>query len=87
MHKTSVIFLISPATEETNIQDVEKNIKNIKMDGLTWGEFRKEPLTGKLSRLRALAVVDNKTSVDDLEEKINNMDLVQSVDIEAMSEI
>ncbi|EGC39113.1 hypothetical protein DICPUDRAFT_93663 [Dictyostelium purpureum] len=90
MHKTSVIFCVAPATEDTDIREVETKIKSIKMKGLTWGDCKKDKDIGigKLNRLKMLAVVENDTSVDEIEERISRMkDLVQSVDIEAMSEI
>ena len=64
-------------------------IESIKMDGLQWKtEFKKEPIAfGVFKIVIGAAVEDEKVSVDMLQEKIEDLEDVQSVDILAFNKI
>ena len=64
-------------------------IESIKMDGLQWKtEFKKEPIAfGVFKIVIGAAVEDEKVSVDMLQEKIEELEDVQSVDILAFNKI
>jgi translation elongation factor EF-1beta len=60
------------------------------MDGLFWKtEYKKEPVAfGIYKLIIAVTIEDDKVSVDELQEKIEEMDdMVQSVDILAFNKI
>ena len=59
------------------------------MDGLLWKtEFKKEPIAfGVFKIIIGATVEDEKVSVDDLQEKIEELDDVQSVDILAFNKV
>lgn len=59
------------------------------MDGLLWKtEFKKEPIAfGIFKIIIGATVEDEKVSVDDLQEKIEELDDVQSVDILAFNKV
>jgi len=81
--KSSITFDVKPLDDSTNLDDVEKMIRNIKMDGLTWGAAQKVPLVYTISKLVIICVVeDDKCGSDELIERIEEFeDHVQSVDI------
>jgi elongation factor 1-beta len=64
-------------------------IETINMDGLLWKtEFKKEPIAfGIFKIIIGATVEDEKVSVDGLQEKIEELDDVQSVDILAFNKV
>lgn len=64
-------------------------IETINMDGLLWKtEFKKEPIAfGIFKIIIGATVEDEKVSVDDLQDKIEELDDVQSVDILAFNKV
>ncbi|KAI6171327.1 Elongation factor 1 beta [Aphelenchoides bicaudatus] len=87
--KSSVILDIKPWDDETSLDEMEKLVKSIEMDGLLWGASKKVPIGYGISKLQIVCTVeDEKVSVDDLTEKITEFeDHVQSVDIVAFNKI
>jgi len=87
--KSSVILDVKPWDDETDMKEVEKNVRTIEMDGLVWGASKLVPLAYGVQKLQIMCVVeDDKVSVDELTEKIQEFeDLVQSVDIAAFNKI
>jgi len=87
--KSSVILDIKPWDDETDLDEVEKLVKSIEMEGLVWGAAKKLPLGYGIHKLQIVTCVeDEKVSVDDLIEKITEFeDHVQSVDIAAFNKI
>jgi len=84
IEKSMIIMDVKPMDSDTNLDDLEKAIKAITMDGLNWGEFRREPLVYGLFKLRIAAVlIDSLVGTDDLTERVENIpgELVQSVDL------
>jgi len=87
--KSSVILDIKPWDDETDLDEMERKIKTIEIDGLLWGASKKVPIGYGISKLQVVTTVeDEKVSVDDLIEKITEFeDFVQSVDIVAFNKI
>jgi len=81
--KSSVMFAVNPIDDETDLDVLAKRIwESITMDGLVWGlDMKKEPVAFGIFKLIVCCVVeDEKVSVDDVEEKITEMDdMVNSV--------
>jgi len=87
--KSSVILDVKPWDDETNMQDLEKAVRTIGMDGLVWGASKLVPVGYGIKKLQIMCVVeDEKVSVDELAEKIQEFeDMIQSVDIAAFNKI
>lgn len=87
--KSSVILDIKPWDDETDLKVLEKHVREISMDGLHWGTSKFAPMAFGIQKLvMVLTVEDEKVSVDDLTEKIEQLDnFVQSVDVAAFNKI
>ncbi|CAH1405589.1 unnamed protein product [Nezara viridula] len=87
--KSSVLFDVKPWDDETDMAEMEKNVRTIEMDGLVWGASKLVPLAYGIKKLQIMSVVeDEKVSIDELVEKIQEFeDFVQSVDIAAFNKI
>ena len=89
--KSLVILEVKPWGPEIDLDKLgAKIIKEVNMDGLDWKtEFKKEPVAfGVFKILIGCTVVDDKVSVDDIQEKITEFeDEVQSVDIAAFNKL
>ncbi|GMT05499.1 hypothetical protein PENTCL1PPCAC_27673 [Pristionchus entomophagus] len=88
--KSSVILDVKPWDDETKMDELEANVRSIEMDGLVWGGGKLLPIGYGINKLQIICVVeDDKVSVDDLIEKIQDgfPDHCQSVDIHAFNKI
>ncbi|EKX39739.1 hypothetical protein GUITHDRAFT_154358 [Guillardia theta CCMP2712] len=86
--KTAVVIDVKGLDENTDFQEVEKSAREIKMEGLLWGESHLVSIGYGLQKLRITVVVeDDKVSIDDLEETLGEISGVQSVDIVSMNKI
>ena len=89
--KSSVMFAVNPLDDEVDLDALFKRItETLVMDGLVWGlDMKKEPVAFGIFKLICCCVVeDEKVSVDDVEEKITDMeDQVNSVQILAFNKI
>ncbi|KAK6025892.1 EF-1 guanine nucleotide exchange domain protein [Ostertagia ostertagi] len=88
--KSSVILDVKPWDDETNMEEMEKLVRGIEMDGLVWGGAKLLPIGYGIRKLQIICVIEDlKVSVDDLIEKITGdfEDHVQSVDIAAFNKI
>jgi len=87
--KSSITFDIKPWDDETDLDEVDKMVRAIEMDGLLWGASKKKPLAYGIFKLTITCVVeDDKVGSDDLTEQIEGFeDHVQSVDIAAFNKI
>ncbi|KAG1686697.1 Elongation factor 1-delta [Nymphon striatum] len=85
--KSNIILDVKPWDDETNMQEVEKNVRSITKDGLLWGASKFVEVGYGIKKLQiSCVVVDDKISVDELEEDIVGFeDHVQSVDIAAFN--
>lgn len=68
---------------------LEENVRAIEQDGLVWGGSKLVPVGYGVRKLQInLVVEDEKVSVDDLQEKIAELeDYVQSSDVIAMQKL
>lgn len=87
--KSSIVLDVKPWDDETNMKDMEKQVRSVEMDGLVWGASKLVPVGYGINKLQIMCVVeDEKVSVDLLQEKIQEFeDHVQSVDIAAFNKI
>lgn len=69
--------------DETDMKELEKNVRSIEMDGLTWGASKLVAVGYGISKLQVnLVVEDEKVSIDDLQGQIEgDEDHVQSTDV------
>lgn len=78
-----------PWDDETDMVEMEKQVRTIEMDGMIWGASKLVPLAYGIKKLQIMCVIeDDKVSVDELTEKIEAFeDYIQSVDIAAFNKI
>ena len=71
------------------MKELEKNMRGIEIDGLTWGASKLVPVGYGISKLQVnLVVEDEKVSIDDLQQQIEgDEDHVQSTDVAAMQKL
>ncbi|KAM3728811.1 Elongation factor 1-beta [Dirofilaria immitis] len=88
--KSSIIFEVKPWDDTTDMRELEKLIREIKQDGLVWGDSKLVPLAFGIYILQIVCVVeDEKVGVDDI---ISNVieeapEHVQSVDVVAFNKV
>ncbi|CAG9479080.1 elongation factor 1 (EF-1), putative [Plasmodium vivax] len=77
INKSSLIIDIKPYGEETNLDEVLKLVKEIEMEGLTWGKaHKKTPFAFGLFKLQvSCVIVDDLINTDELIEMIENVGL------------
>ncbi|XP_017782793.1 PREDICTED: elongation factor 1-beta'-like [Nicrophorus vespilloides] len=87
--KSSIVLDVKPWDDETDMKEMEKNVRTIVMDGLVFGASKLVPVGYGINKLQVMCVVeDEKCSVDALIEEIEKFeDFVQSVDIAAFNKI
>jgi elongation factor 1-beta len=87
--KSLVTLDVKPWDDETDMNELVENVKAIEMDGLVWGLHKLVPVGFGIKKLQInLVVEDEKVSLEDLENKIQeDEDHVQSTDIAAMSKL
>ncbi|KAJ1840926.1 Translation elongation factor 1 beta [Coemansia sp. RSA 2703] len=88
--KSMVTFEVKPWDAETDLDELQKLVKGIEMDGLVWAQTgQKVPIAYGVCKLQINATVeDAKVSTDDLIDKITEFeDYVQSVDIAAFMKL
>lgn len=86
--KSSIVLDVKVWDDETDLKEVEAQVRKIEKDGLLWGAAKTVPLAFGVSKLQIVCVVeDAKVSVDWLTETIEELELVQSTDIAAFQKI
>ncbi|CAF0962366.1 unnamed protein product [Rotaria sordida] len=87
--KSTIVLDVKPWDDETNMEELERNVRSIELDGLLWGASRLVPLAYTIKKLQISCVVeDDKVGTDILEERIMEFeDQVQSVDIASFQKI
>uniref|UniRef100_A0A2M4BWW5 Putative elongation factor 1 beta/delta chain n=1 Tax=Anopheles marajoara TaxID=58244 RepID=A0A2M4BWW5_9DIPT len=87
--KSNVILDIKPWDDETDMKQMEVEVRKISADGLLLGAAKLVPLAYGIHKLQMSCVIeDDKISVDWLQEEIEKIeDFVQSVDIAAFNKI
>jgi len=86
--KSSVILDIKPEDSDTDLEHLLAEIKLIQKEGLTWGGHEFIPVAFGIKKIRLICVVvDELVSVDDLQESIQDIEGVQSTDIQAFNKL
>ncbi|OMJ19016.1 Elongation factor 1-beta [Smittium culicis] len=87
--KSMVTLDVKPWDDETDLKELEANVRSIEMEGLKWGVSQLVAIGYGIKKLRISAViVDELVSTDLIEEKITEFeDFVQSVDVEAFQKL
>ncbi|XP_032669660.1 probable elongation factor 1-delta isoform X2 [Odontomachus brunneus] len=87
--KSNIILDVKPWDDETDMKEMESEVRKIETDGLLWGASKLVPLAFGIHKLQISCVVeDDKVSVDWLIEKIQEIEnYVQSVDIAAFNKV
>ncbi|CAH8485309.1 unnamed protein product [Dicrocoelium dendriticum] len=87
--KSVIVLDVKPWDDETDMVEIERRVREIKMDGLLWGASKFVPLAYGIKKLQIGCVVeDDKVGTDILEEEIMKLeDLVQSVDIASFQKV
>jgi len=87
--KSIVTLDVKPWDDETDMKELENAVRSIEQDGLVWGASKLVPLAFGVKKLQInLVVEDDKVSLDELQEKIQDFeDYVQSSDIAAMQKL
>lgn len=87
--KSIVTMDIKPWDDETDMKELEANVRAIEKDGLVWGASTLVPIGYGIKKLQInLVVEDDKISLDELQEQIQeDEDHVQSSDIAAMQKL
>jgi len=87
--KSNSVLDVKPWDDETNMEELEKSVRSIELDGLLWGASRLVPLAYTIKKLQISCVVeDDKVGTDILEERIMEFqDHVQSIDVAAFQKI
>lgn len=88
--KSSVVFDVKPWEAETDLQVLEAKIRQLQIDGVTWGASKLVPIGYGVRKLQIMATIidDLVPSTDIITEEIEGIeDYVQSVDIAAFNKI
>lgn len=75
--------------DETDMKELEASVRSIEQDGLVWGASQLVAVGFGIKKLQInLVVEDDKVSLDELQEKIQDFDdYVQSSDVAAMQKL
>ncbi|OQD69982.1 hypothetical protein PENDEC_c028G06758 [Penicillium decumbens] len=87
--KSLVTLEVKPWDDETNLEELEANVRAIEQDGLVWGASKFVAVGFGIKKLQInLVVEDEKVSTDELQARIEeDEDHVQSTDIAAMQKL
>merc|ERR550534_1125204 len=87
--KSNVVIDVKPWDDETDLNEMEKAVRSIQMEGLIWGDSKFVEMAYGIKKLQiSTCIVDDLVGLYDLEDKIQEIeDLVQSTDIVAHNKI
>ncbi|KAG8962801.1 Translation elongation factor 1 beta [Tulasnella sp. 419] len=87
--KSVVTMEVKPWDDETDMAKLEESVRTIELDGLVWGSSKLVAIGYGIKKLQiTLVIEDEKISLDELQEKIQEFeDYVQSTDIAAMQKL
>lgn len=87
--KSMVTLDVKPWDDETDLKAMEESVRSIEKEGLVWGGSKLIAVGFGIKKLQINFVVeDDKVSVDDLQEQIQEFeDYVQSTDVVAMMKL
>ncbi|KZT41039.1 hypothetical protein SISSUDRAFT_386141 [Sistotremastrum suecicum HHB10207 ss-3] len=87
--KSVVTLEVKPWDDETDMAELEANVRAIEQEGLVWGSSKLVAIGYGIKKLQiTLVIEDELVSLDELQEKIaEDEDHVQSSDIAAMQKL
>ena len=87
--KSNVVIDVKPWSDETDLNEMEKTVRSIEMDGLVWGDSKFVEMAYGIKKLQiSTCIVDELVGLYDLEDRIQQFeDLIQSTDIVAHNKI
>jgi len=87
--KSVVTLEVKPWDDETDMAKLESCVRSVELDGLVWGQGKLVPVGYGIRKLQINVVVeDDKVSLDELQEKIEEFsDFVMSTDVAAMQKL
>ena len=87
--RSTVWFDVKPYDTDTDMKKIEKEVRNIAMDGLKWAASRLQDVAYGIKKLQINAIIyDEKVpSTDVIVEQIESMQQVQSVDIASFNKL
>jgi len=87
--KSNVVIDVKPWDDETDLNEMEKAVRSIEMEGLIWGNSKFVEMAFGIKKLQiSTCIVDELVGLYDLEDRIQAFeDLVQSTDIVAHNKI
>ena len=86
--KSSIVLDVKVWDDETDLKQIETQVRSIQKDGLLWGASKLVPIAFGMNKLQIVCVVeDEKVSVDWLTDQIEENENVQSTDIAAFQKI
>jgi len=87
--KSIVTLDVKPWDDETDMKELEANVRAIEKDGLVWGASQLIAVGFGIKKLQINVVIeDDKVSLDDLQQEIEgDEDHVQSTDVAAMQKL
>lgn len=86
--RSTVVLDVKPLEAETDLDELQKNIRAISQEGLLWGACEKIPVAFGIKKLRILCtIVDDLVSVDDLQQDIEALEGCQSTDIYSFNKV
>jgi len=73
--KSNVIFDVKPWDDSIEINDIEKAVRSIALDGLLWGASKTVPIAFGINKLQiGCCIEDEKVSTDWMEEQITGFE-------------
>jgi translation elongation factor EF-1beta len=86
--RSTLILDVKPEGSDTDMANLEANVRAIEMEGLDWKGSEMIPVAYGIKKLRIISViVDDLVSTDDLCERIQAIEDVQSTDIYAFNKV
>eukprot|EP00188_Purpureofilum_apyrenoidigerum_P000081 Plantae.Rhodophyta-Purpureofilum_apyrenoidigerum.ctg10295.p1 GENE.Plantae.Rhodophyta-Purpureofilum_apyrenoidigerum.ctg10295~~Plantae.Rhodophyta-Purpureofilum_apyrenoidigerum.ctg10295.p1 ORF type:complete len:240 (-),score=81.65 Plantae.Rhodophyta-Purpureofilum_apyrenoidigerum.ctg10295:191-910(-) len=88
--KSQIIFDVKPWDDTTDLAAMEQAIREISIDGATWGAAKRVPIGYGISKLQMLCTIldDKVESTEIIEEQMVELeDYVQSVDVAAFNKL
>jgi len=87
--KSNIILDCKPWDDETNMQEMERLVRTVQMDGLVWGPAKLAPVGYGIHKLQISCIVeDEKVGSEVLIEEITKFEeYVQSVDVAAFNKV
>jgi len=86
--KSTLILDVKPEGSDTDMVELEANVRALEQEGLDWKGSELVPVAYGVKKLRIISViVDDLVSTDDLRERIEAIEGVQSTDIYAFNKV